>query len=154
MCRRSQGKRNTPRSACRPGGRAWGSTHFGRKGAVYGHLLANHTLGREGTNKKMCGMSGLLPGPRESFSSPDEAEPLVCISGRQVIKFMWKNIVTKFGIPKLLISNNDYSLSKTHSKNGAQRKVSRKGSHQWHTLKRMDRQRCPTERSSMESSSA
>ena len=88
------------------------------------------------------------------FTKWIEAEPLVCISGRQVIKFMWKNIVTKFGIPKVLISDNDYSLSKTHSKNGAQRKVSRKGSHQWHTLKRMDRQRCPTERSSMESRSA
>lgn len=35
-----------------------------------------------------------------------EVEPLACISGRQVIKFMWKNIMTRFGIPKILISDN------------------------------------------------
>lgn len=34
------------------------------------------------------------------------AEPLACISGRQMIKFIWKNIITRFGIPKVLISDN------------------------------------------------
>lgn len=35
-----------------------------------------------------------------------EADPLACISGRQTIKFMWKNIVTRFGIPKVFVRNN------------------------------------------------
>lgn len=40
------------------------------------------------------------------FTKWIEAESLVCISGRLMIKFMWKNIVTRFGIPKILISDN------------------------------------------------
>lgn len=40
------------------------------------------------------------------FTKWIEAEPLMCISGGQMIKFMWKNIVTRFGVPKLLVSDN------------------------------------------------
>lgn len=35
-----------------------------------------------------------------------EAEPLSCIAGRQIIKFLLKNIMTKFGTPKVLVSDN------------------------------------------------
>lgn len=35
-----------------------------------------------------------------------EAEPLACISVRQMIKSIWKNIPTRFGTAKTLISDN------------------------------------------------
>ncbi|XP_071901257.1 uncharacterized protein [Coffea arabica] len=35
-----------------------------------------------------------------------EAEPLATISGKTVQKFFWKNIVCRFGIPHVLISDN------------------------------------------------
>ncbi|XP_023768988.1 uncharacterized protein LOC111917544 [Lactuca sativa] len=35
-----------------------------------------------------------------------EAEPLAFISGRHMIKFVWKNIMTRFVTPKVLIGNN------------------------------------------------
>lgn len=40
------------------------------------------------------------------FTKWKEAEPPACISGRQMIKFMWKNLVTRFGIPKVFASDN------------------------------------------------
>ena len=35
-----------------------------------------------------------------------EAEPLVSIRDKDSIKFVWKNIITRFGIPKTIISDN------------------------------------------------
>ncbi|KAK4410118.1 hypothetical protein Sango_0084800 [Sesamum angolense] len=35
-----------------------------------------------------------------------EAEPLAKISEKEVIKFLWRNIVCRFGIPRAIISNN------------------------------------------------
>ena len=40
------------------------------------------------------------------FTKWIEAEPLACISGRHMIKFVWKNIMTRFRTPKILISDN------------------------------------------------
>nr|KAJ0211608.1 hypothetical protein LSAT_V11C400219340 [Lactuca sativa] len=40
------------------------------------------------------------------FTKWIEAEPLACISERHMIKFVWKNIMTRFGTPKVLISDN------------------------------------------------
>ncbi|XP_071901084.1 uncharacterized protein [Coffea arabica] len=40
------------------------------------------------------------------FTKWVEAEPLNTISSRSVQKFLWKNIVCRFGIPRALISNN------------------------------------------------
>lgn len=34
------------------------------------------------------------------FTKWIEPEPLVCITGRQMIKFLWKNIITRYGNPK------------------------------------------------------
>lgn len=35
-----------------------------------------------------------------------ETEPLATISGKAVQKFMWKNIICRFGIPHVLVSDN------------------------------------------------
>nr|KYP75310.1 Pol polyprotein [Cajanus cajan] len=40
------------------------------------------------------------------FTKWIEAEPLACISTRQVQKFFWKNIITRFGIPHTLVTDN------------------------------------------------
>ena len=40
------------------------------------------------------------------FTKWVEAEPLVNISDVDVKRFIWKNIVTRFGVPYVLISNN------------------------------------------------
>ena len=41
------------------------------------------------------------------FTKWVEAEPLANIRDVDVKRFIWKNIVTRFGIPRSLISNND-----------------------------------------------
>lgn len=64
------------------------------------------------------------------FTEWIEVEPLVCISGRQVIKFMWKNIVTRFGIPKVLISDNGLQFAGNPSEIGVPTKESRRDLHQ------------------------
>lgn len=53
------------------------------------------------------------------FTKWIEAEPLACIMGRHMIKFVWKNIMTRFGTPKTLMSDNGLQLLKTRSRNGA-----------------------------------
>ena len=40
------------------------------------------------------------------FTKWIEAEPIACINEKQVIKFVWKNIMIRFGIPRVLISDN------------------------------------------------
>ena len=40
------------------------------------------------------------------FTKWVEAEPLANIRDTDVKRFVWKNIVTQFGVPKVLISNN------------------------------------------------
>ncbi|KAL0449619.1 UNVERIFIED_CONTAM: Gag-Pol polyprotein [Sesamum latifolium] len=42
----------------------------------------------------------------EYFTKWVEAEALAKISEKEVIKFIWKNIICRFGIPRVLISNN------------------------------------------------
>jgi transposase InsO family protein len=41
------------------------------------------------------------------FTKWVEAEPLANIRDKDSIKFVWKNIFTRFGIPKAIISDND-----------------------------------------------
>ena len=41
------------------------------------------------------------------FTKWIEAEPLAIITGKQMIKFMVKNILACFGTPRFLISDND-----------------------------------------------
>ena len=40
------------------------------------------------------------------FTKRVEVEPLTNIQDTDVKRFVWKNIVTQFGEPKILISNN------------------------------------------------
>ena len=40
------------------------------------------------------------------FTKWVEAEALVNFKDLDVKKFVWKNIVTRFGVPRMLISNN------------------------------------------------
>ncbi len=40
------------------------------------------------------------------FSKWVEAEPLTTISAKEVQKFVWKNIVCRFGIPRVLVADN------------------------------------------------
>ncbi|KZV35137.1 hypothetical protein F511_06843 [Dorcoceras hygrometricum] len=45
------------------------------------------------------------------FTKWVEAEPLARISEREVIKFLWQNVVCRFGIPQALISDNGTQFS-------------------------------------------
>ncbi|KAL2237087.1 UNVERIFIED_CONTAM: hypothetical protein Sindi_0900400 [Sesamum indicum] len=45
------------------------------------------------------------------FTKWVEAEPLAKISEKEVIKFLWKNIICRFGIPRALISDNGTQFS-------------------------------------------
>ena len=40
------------------------------------------------------------------FTKWVEAEPLATIKEKDVNKFVWKNVITRFGIPKALILDN------------------------------------------------
>ena len=40
------------------------------------------------------------------FTKWVEAEPLATIKEKDVKKFVWKNVITRFGIPKALSSDN------------------------------------------------
>ncbi|XP_065007550.1 uncharacterized protein LOC135638364 [Musa acuminata AAA Group] len=40
------------------------------------------------------------------FTKCVEAEPLATITERQIEKFIWRNLVTRFGLPKTIITNN------------------------------------------------
>ncbi|XP_028125309.1 uncharacterized protein LOC114322227 [Camellia sinensis] len=42
----------------------------------------------------------------DNFSKWVEAEPLATIKEKDVKKFVWQNVITRFGIPKALISDN------------------------------------------------
>ena len=41
------------------------------------------------------------------FTKWAEAEPLATITERQMENFMLKNIINRFGVPRVLVSNND-----------------------------------------------
>ena len=47
------------------------------------------------------------------FTKWVEAEPLVKIIEQNVRSFVWKNIICCFGIPKVLVSNNERQFDKT-----------------------------------------
>ncbi|XP_020236657.1 uncharacterized protein LOC109816175 [Cajanus cajan] len=45
------------------------------------------------------------------FTKWIEAEPLACISAHQVQKFLWRNIITRFGVPHTLVTDNDLQFT-------------------------------------------
>ena len=48
------------------------------------------------------------------FTKWVEAEPLANIRDVDAKKFIWKNIVTRFGVPHVLISNNVFNSTTKH----------------------------------------
>lgn len=50
------------------------------------------------------------------FTKWVEAEPLTTITGTQVKKFLWKNIICRFGLPQILISNNGRQFAEDYVK--------------------------------------
>lgn len=40
------------------------------------------------------------------FTKWVEVEPLATITGKNVLKFVWRNIVCRFGVPHILVSDN------------------------------------------------
>ncbi|GJW90393.1 reverse transcriptase domain-containing protein [Tanacetum coccineum] len=59
------------------------------------------------------------------FTKWIEANPVATITGNQVKKFMWDNIVCRFGLPGEIISNNGKKSEITHSKIGAKKRENR-----------------------------
>ncbi|XP_073305778.1 uncharacterized protein [Primulina huaijiensis] len=55
------------------------------------------------------------------FSKWVEAEPLSKITKEEVMKFLWKSIVCRFGIPRRLISDNGRQFQGKKSHLGARR---------------------------------
>jgi transposase InsO family protein len=49
----------------------------------------------------------------DCFTKWVEAEPVASITALQVKKFLWKNIVCRYGIPLVLISDNDTQFADT-----------------------------------------
>ncbi|GKC40748.1 reverse transcriptase domain-containing protein [Tanacetum coccineum] len=90
---------------------------YGSKGHTDGILLADNTRGCKKTDKEM---SRLLAGPfpegpgkvkflilaMDYFTKWIEAKPVATITGNQVKKFVWDNIVCKFGLLGEIISDN------------------------------------------------
>ncbi|XP_020219431.1 uncharacterized protein K02A2.6 [Cajanus cajan] len=62
------------------------------------------------------------------FTKWIEAKPLACISAHQVQKFLWKNVITRFGVPHTLLTDNglqfaDRKLNEFLADLGVQHKV-------------------------------
>ena len=74
----------------------------------YIHLLAVLSVGdrRSGAIPKAPTKLKYIVVAMDYFTKWIEAESLACIMGRQMIKFLWKNIMTRFGTPKMLVSDN------------------------------------------------
>ena len=50
------------------------------------------------------------------FTKWVKVEPLVTITEKNVCSFVWKSIICRFGIPKVLIFDNGKQLTTMHSK--------------------------------------
>ncbi|XP_076891437.1 uncharacterized protein LOC143542837 [Bidens hawaiensis] len=64
------------------------------------------------------------------FSKWVEAKPLVTITGQQVKKFAWENIVCRFGIPHTIMSDNGKQFEGGSFENGANSCISSRFSRQ------------------------
>ncbi|KAL0428163.1 UNVERIFIED_CONTAM: hypothetical protein Slati_2991100 [Sesamum latifolium] len=70
-----------------------------------------------------------------------EAEPLARITEGEVMKFIWKNIICRFGIPREIISDNVVNSKAERYRNGAKACASSKDSPQWLILRPMGKLR-------------
>nr|GEV09654.1 reverse transcriptase domain-containing protein [Tanacetum cinerariifolium] len=97
--------------------RAFQTKDGGDKSDVTWIILANNALGHRGRNQKMRFLSNSLPGPKITknphdfnngpmFALQTEAKPLARTIGKDVKKFVWDNIVCRFGLPKIIVTNN------------------------------------------------
>ncbi|KAL0433780.1 UNVERIFIED_CONTAM: hypothetical protein Slati_2712300 [Sesamum latifolium] len=75
------------------------------------------------------------------FTKWVEAEPLARITEGEVIKFIWKNIICHFGIPREIISNNDRQSKAERYRSGAKACASSKDSPQWLIIRPMGKLR-------------
>ncbi|KAL0449053.1 UNVERIFIED_CONTAM: hypothetical protein Slati_1461700 [Sesamum latifolium] len=73
------------------------------------------------------------------FTKWVEAEPLARITEGEVMKFIWKNIVCRFGIPREIISDNGRQFQGRRIQEWCQVCTSGKGSPQWLILKPTDK---------------
>ena len=55
------------------------------------------------------------------FSKWVEAEPLAIISGKNITKFVWRQIVCRFGVPHNIISDNGKQFANEHFKDWCQK---------------------------------
>nr|GEW71543.1 reverse transcriptase domain-containing protein [Tanacetum cinerariifolium] len=79
-------------------------------------LLANHASGRTGYDTQMYRSPDTLPSPwkvkflivaMDYFTKWIEAKAVATITGSQVKKFVWDNIVCHFGNPREIVSDNE-----------------------------------------------
>jgi hypothetical protein len=77
------------------------------------------------------------------FTKWVEAEPVATITSLQVKKFLWKNIVCRYGIPMVLISDSGTQLQIKGFRNGVRTSKFNRSSHPWLTRMGMDRWREP-----------
>nr|GEY82241.1 reverse transcriptase domain-containing protein [Tanacetum cinerariifolium] len=81
-------------------------------------LMADNACRCKKNNKGMSGLPGSPPHAKEPTSKADshhvpmailqiEAKPLVTIIGNQIKKFVWENIVCRFGLAGEIISDNE-----------------------------------------------
>ena len=78
------------------------------------------------------------------FMKGVEVESLANIKDKDSIKFVWKNIVTRFGIPKAIISDNGIQFNRKLFMRYCSKLGKRIFTVQRHTHKVMDRQKFPT----------
>ncbi|KAL0381941.1 UNVERIFIED_CONTAM: Polyprotein P3 [Sesamum latifolium] len=75
------------------------------------------------------------------FTKWVEAEPLARITEGEVMKFIWKNIICRFGIPREIISDNGRQFQGQRYRNGVKACASSKDSPQWLILRPMGKLR-------------
>lgn len=79
------------------------------------------------------------------FTKWVEAEPLATITAQRILQFVWRNIVCRFGIPGIIISDNGKQFANNPLENGGKNLKSSRTSRQSHILKSTDKLNLPIE---------
>ncbi|XP_020236489.1 uncharacterized protein LOC109816038 [Cajanus cajan] len=80
--------------------------HSGARTTVSKLLRAGYYWPTMNTDCAGFGQCKFLIVAVDLFTKWIEAEPLACISAQQVQKFLWRNIITRFGVPHTLVTDN------------------------------------------------
>ncbi|KAL0456474.1 UNVERIFIED_CONTAM: hypothetical protein Slati_0986600 [Sesamum latifolium] len=90
-----------------------------------GWVLLAHYEARPPWGMDIVGPFPLAPGQKkfllvaiDYFTKWVEAEPVACITEGEVMKFIWKNIICRFGLPRELISDNAQQFQAEEYKTG------------------------------------